>query len=146
MSLFLFLLVSGLAAASACGSSWTFLFTFMQETFFLSILLSVMSDHDGRCSVAYYKHQIEIFDKATAVKTIYKQSSRTGIPSHVSAQTLGHYILDLNPSTVSAEAASVASPFQVAIVLIKRKFSVRSYMHSDGDTERGVIWYSCSLY
>ena len=28
MSLFLFLLVSGLAAASACGSSWTFLFTF----------------------------------------------------------------------------------------------------------------------
>ena len=29
---------------------------------------------------------LQIFDKATSVKTIYKQSSGTGIPSHVPAQ------------------------------------------------------------
>ena len=29
---------------------------------------------------------IQIFDKATSVKTIYKQPSGTGIPSHVPAQ------------------------------------------------------------
>ena len=28
----------------------------------------------------------QIFDKATSVKTIYKQSSGTGMPSHVPAQ------------------------------------------------------------
>ena len=32
------------------------------------------------------KLTIQIFDKATSVKTIYKQSSGTGIPSHVPAQ------------------------------------------------------------
>ena len=37
------------------------------------------------------------------------------------AQTLGHYILDLNPSTVSAETASVVSPLQVAVVLGKKE-------------------------
>ena len=55
---------------------------------------------------------MQIFDKATSVKTIYKQSSETDIPSHVPAQTLCHYILDFNPSTVSAEIDSVVSPFQ----------------------------------
>ena len=55
------------------------------------------------------------------------------------------YILDLNPSTVSAETASIVSPFQVAIVLVKKKNSARPYMYSDGDTERGAIWYSCYL-
>ena len=42
--------------------------------------------------------------------------------------TLCHYILDLNPSTVSAETASDVSPFQVAIVLGKKEFFI-SYMH-----------------
>ena len=32
------------------------------------------------------KITIQIFDKATSVKTIYKLSSGTGIPSHISAQ------------------------------------------------------------
>ena len=32
------------------------------------------------------KKIIQIFHKATSVKTIYKQSSGTGIPSHVPAQ------------------------------------------------------------
>ena len=32
------------------------------------------------------KITIQIFDKATSVKTIYKQSSGKGIPSHVPAQ------------------------------------------------------------
>ena len=58
--------------------------------FFLSILLSVMSDHDGRTMMAGVcvehmllkqkeKQLIQTFDKATSVKTIYKQSSGTGI-------------------------------------------------------------------
>ena len=34
---------------------------------------------------------------------------------------LGHYISNLNPSTVSAETASVVSPYQVAIVLGKKE-------------------------
>ena len=33
------------------------------------------------------KITMQIFDKATSVKTIYKQSSGTGTPSHVPAQT-----------------------------------------------------------
>ena len=40
--------------------------------------------------ISYLKNQkkitIQIFDKATSVKTIYKQSSGTGIPRHVPAQ------------------------------------------------------------
>ena len=52
----------------------------------------------------------EIFDNTTSVKTINKQSPGTGIPSHISAKTLGHYTLDLNPPTVSAGTA--LSPFQ----------------------------------
>ena len=32
------------------------------------------------------KITIQIFDRATSVKTIYMQSSGTGIPSHVPAQ------------------------------------------------------------
>ena len=64
-----------------------------------------MSDHHGRCGCDTYVTQnktnkkkvtIQIFDKATSVKTIYMQSSGTCIPSHVPA--LVHYILDLNPS------------------------------------------------
>ena len=39
---------------------------------------------------------LRIFDEATWVKTIYKQSSGTGIPSHVPAQT-GHYIFSETP-------------------------------------------------
>ena len=39
----------------------------------------------------------------------------------MSLPNLGHYILELNPSTVSAETASVVSPFQVAIVLGKKE-------------------------
>ena len=46
----------------------------------------------------------------------------TGISSHDPIQPyVGHYILDLNPSTVSAETASVVSPFQVTIVLGKKE-------------------------
>ena len=86
--------------------------------FFLSILLLVMSGHDGRygCGTYVTKNKtklIQIFYKAPSVKTTYKQSSGTGIPSHVPAQTLVHYILDLNTSTVSTETAVVVSPFQV---------------------------------
>ena len=33
------------------------------------------------------KIRIQIFDKTTTVKTIYKQSSGTGKPSHVAAQS-----------------------------------------------------------
>ena len=35
--------------------------------------------------------------------------------------TLGHYILDFNPSTVSAETASVVGLFQVATVMGKKE-------------------------
>ena len=63
----------------------------------------------------------------------YKQASGTGMPSHVPVQTLGHYILDLNPSTVSAETASAVSPFQVAIVLgQKETFSPSVYAFGMG--------------
>ena len=84
------------------------------------------------------KITIQIFDKATSVKTIYKQSPRTGIPSHVPAQP---YVIIFwtNPSTVYAETASVVSPFQVSIVLGKKENF--SPLHSDGDTERGGICY-----
>ena len=47
-----------------------------------------------------------------------------------------HFLFLLNQSTVSAETASVESPFQVAIVLERKKISARPYIHSDGDTER----------
>ena len=57
----------------------------------------------------------------------------------MSCPKLGHYILVLNPSTVSAETASVVSPFQVAVVLGKKEYSVLLYMHSDEATERGGI-------
>ena len=71
-------------------------------SFFLSILHSVMSDHDGRrgCGTSYLKKNnkkkitIQIFDKATSVKTIYKQSS--GTPDRHTkpcpCPTLGHNI------------------------------------------------------
>ena len=85
---------------------------------------------------------IQIFDKAISVKTIYKQSSGTGIPSHVPAQPSRSLYFGL----VSAETVSVVSPFQVAIVLGKKENFSPSYMHSEGDTERGGIWYSCYLY
>ena len=71
---------------------------------------------------------IQIFDKATSVKTIYKQSQGQAYQA-MSLPNLGHYILDLNPSTVSAETDSVASPFQVAIVLGKKEnFSSSVYV------------------
>ena len=58
------------------------------------------------------KQLIQNFDKATKVTHIYKQSSGTDIPSHVPDQTIDHYILDINPSTISVEIASIllASP------------------------------------
>ena len=66
------------------------------------------------------KITIQIFDKATSVKTIYKQSSGM------------------------AETASVVSQFQLAIVLGgRKKISGRPFMHLDGETEMGGIWYSC---
>ena len=75
---------------------------------------------------------IQILDKASSVKTICKQCSGTGIPSHVL-------------STVCTETALAVSPFQTAIVLEKKEnFSL--CVHSNGDTERGEIWYSCFLY
>ena len=66
------------------------------------------------------KITIQISDKATSVKTIYNQFSGTGTKP-CPCPTLGHHILDLNPSTVSPETASVVSPFQVAIVLGKKE-------------------------
>ena len=65
------------------------------------------------------KTQIQILDKATSVKTIYKQSSGTGIPSP--CPILGHYVLDFHPSSISVESASVVSPFQIAVVLGKKE-------------------------
>ena len=68
---------------------------------------------------------IRIFDEATSVKTIYKQSSGTGIQAISLPKTLGHYCFYLNPFTVSAETVSVVNPFQVAIVFVKEDhFSV----------------------
>ena len=62
-------------------------------SFFLSILQSVMADYNGRCGCGTKflkkrrkKITIQIFDNATSVKTIYKQSSGIGMPSHVPAQ------------------------------------------------------------
>ena len=126
------------------------------------------------------KITIQIFDKATSVKTIYKLKSEmrsfksnenihkkeggsyyvvsANKASSVTLQspgnesqrkhtailrvrhtkpcpcpTLGHYILDLNPSTVCPETASVVSPFQVAIVLGKKENFSRPFgQHGKG--------------
>ena len=72
------------------------------------------------------KKKIQIFDKATSFKTIYKQSPVTGKPSHVPAQPqVFIFWTYLNPSTVFAETASVVSPLQVA--LKKEKISPSVY-------------------
>ena len=64
------------------------------------------------------KITVQIFDRATIVylEAVLKDRHTKPCP----CPTLGHYVLDLNPSTVSAETASVVSLFQVAIVLGKK--------------------------
>ena len=106
-----------------------------------------MSDHHGRCGCDTYVTQnktnkkkvtIQIFDKATSVKTIYTQSSGTCIPSHVPA--LVHYILDLNPSNRlrrdSFDCESIQSCNSPGEE--KKSISARPYMHSDEWCFRGI--------
>ena len=45
MSLFLFLLCRGLAAASACGSSWTFLFTTVDQYIYIYIYKPLLFEY-----------------------------------------------------------------------------------------------------
>ena len=85
----------------------------------------------------------QIFDKATSVKTIYKQSSGTDLPSHDPVQP---YVIIFWTQTHQLSPQrqlrlEVHSKLQLS--WRRKKISARPYMHSVGDTERGGIWYSC---
>ena len=83
---------------------------------------------------------IQMFDKATFSSLNYLQEFlRDRHTKPCPCPTIGHYIVDLNPSAVSAETASVVSPFRVAIVLGKKEnFSPYAFgrWYWKG-------WYSC---
>ena len=85
-------------------------------SFFLPLLCSVNSDHDNRFGLWHISfnnnNKKKFCDTATSrLKTIYKKSSGKGIHTYP-LPNLGYYVLALNPSTVSAETASVVRPFQ----------------------------------